>query len=309
MALTKFRTAILGKLEATYGVDPTPTGAADAILGGDLEVSWPSELVEREDMWTSSLSPKPPIVGGYYGQIKFTAELKGQGALGIVPDYGSFLRGCGFSETVVVSTTVTYAPVSSAFSSMTIYAYRDGLLYKLLGSRGNVAISMGARQRAMLTFTFQGIAQDPIDAAMPSMTLDATVPVPVKSAAFSVGGYAAIISKLDLDMQNKIVISDDMNAATGYGACSILGRSPQGSFDPEHTLVATKNWFSEWKNGTQLAMSVQVGSVAGNRVDITMPKTVYRDLSEGDRNGIYTLNNTFTAAQNVGDDEISIVVR
>lgn len=309
MALTKFRTAILGKLEATYGVDPTPTGANDAILGGDLEVSWPSELVERDDMWTNSLSPKPPIVGGYYGQFKFTAELKGQGALGIIPDYGPFLRGCGFSETVAVGATVTYAPVSSAFSSMGIYAYRDGLLYKLLGARGNVAISMGARQRAMLTFTFQGIAQDPVDAAMPTLTLDATVPVPVKSAAFAVGGYAAVISKLDLDMQNKIVISDDMNAATGYGACSILGRSPQGSFDPEHTLVATKNWFSEWKNGTQLAMSAQVGSVAGNRVDISMPKVVYRDLSEGDRNGIYTLNNTFTAAQNVGDDEISIVVR
>jgi len=169
--------------------------------------------------------------------------------------------------------------------------------------------SAAVGQRAMMEFTFQGFASDPIDAAVPTMTIDTTVPPPVKAAVFSVGAYAAVIANLSLDMQNKIVVSDDMNAATGYGSCSILGRAAQGSFDPEMTLVASKNWFSEFKNSTQLAMSVQIGATSTNRVDISMPKTVYREISEGDRNGIYTLQIPFTAAQNVGDDEISIVVK
>ena len=308
MVLTKYRTALLAKKEVTYATDPVPTGSVDAILAGDLTVKPSSEVIDRKDMWTGSLSAKQPIMGRYYGELSFETELKGSGAAGTAPDFGVLIKACGFSETIVAATSVTYAPVSSAFDSVTLYAYRDGLLYKLTGARGNVSLNAQAGQRSMLHFTFKGFFADPSDAAIPSITIDATQPVPCKSSTFVIGGYAATIANVSFDMQNEISVSEDMNAASGYGACSILGRNASGSFDPEATLVATNPWFTAYKNATAQSMSFHVGATAGNIVTVTMPKVVYRDISEGDRNGIYTYNLGFTAAQNAGDDEISIVV-
>ena len=62
-------------------------------------------------------------------------ELAGSGTAGTAPRYGALLQACGLSETIVASTSVTYAPVSSAFSSATIYFNNDGIRHILTGCR------------------------------------------------------------------------------------------------------------------------------------------------------------------------------
>jgi hypothetical protein len=68
-------------------------------------------------------------------------ELAGSGTAGTAPAYGSILKACGFSETIVASTSVTYAPVSSSFSSVTIYYNVDGVRHKLTGCRGTFTLN------------------------------------------------------------------------------------------------------------------------------------------------------------------------
>ncbi|MCK7495178.1 MAG: hypothetical protein MZW92_31855 [Comamonadaceae bacterium] len=43
-------------------------------------------------------------------QLTFDVEIKGSGAAGTAPELGVLLKGCGFGETVVAVTSVTYAP-------------------------------------------------------------------------------------------------------------------------------------------------------------------------------------------------------
>lgn len=307
MSLLKNLAVLLAKIEVNYDIDPVPTAVADAILVSNLQLNWPTQVVDREPI-SNSHSPFAPLQGRKYGQLSFDVELKGSGAAGTAADWGVLLRACGFGETIVAVVSVTYAPISASFESITIYAYRDGLLYKFTGCLGNVTKSFPAGKPAMLSFVFTGHAVAQVDAALPSPTVDTTVPEVVKNASFTINAYAAVLSALNLDMGNRVIIPDDINAAEGYGEVKIAGRTAQGSMDPEATLVAAHDFWSEWEDGTQMALSIVVGSVAGNIATLTAPKVVYREFNEGERDGIYTLDLPFTAARNAGDDEVSLAM-
>lgn len=307
MSLLKNLAVLLAKIEVIYNTDPVPTAVADAILVSNLQLNWPTEVHDR-DLISNSQSPFAPLHGRKYGQLTFDVELKGSGAAGTAADWGPLLRACGFGEIIVTSISVTYAPISASFESITIYAYRDGLLYKFTGCMGNVAKRFPAGKPAMLSFTFTGHAVEQADVPLPSPTVDITVPAVVKNASFTIDSYAAVLSALNLDMGNRVIIPDDVNAAEGYGEVKISGRTAQGSMDPEATLVATHDFWSDWEDGTQMALSIVVGSVAGNIATFTAPKVVYREFNEGERDGIYTLDLPFTAARNIGDDEVSLAM-
>lgn len=300
---------LLAKEEATYGTDPSPTGADDAILIEEPVLRFPAEVIDREAA-AGSMSPVAPILGRNYAEFGFKAELKGSGAAGTAPDAGVLLKACGFKETVVASTSVTYTPSSdeSDHKSVTLYFYMDGLLYEINGARGNVALALQVGQRAMMNFSFKGFSVAPVDASLPSPTLDSTKPVPIKGASFTLGGYAAVIANLNLDMQNQVEMTDDMNDSSGYEEAIILDRNPQGSLDPQNTLVATHNWWNDWQQGTEQALSMTLGATAGNIVTLTAPKIVDRELQPGDRQGLSIYEVPFTAAGSSGDDEVSIAL-
>lgn len=301
------RYVALAKVESTYNTDPTPTASDDAILVENLQIGRPVEIVERnEDIGNNSLSPFRPIVGRYYGQVSFDVELKGSGAAGTAPDLGVLLLACGFDETVVASTSVTYAPVSTSMDSITLYLYRDGVRHRFTGCRGNVAFRFPAGGKPIAAFTFSGHYVTPDDQSVPTPTLDSTVPAAVRNTSFSVGSYSAVISSLDVDMGNSVNANDDINGADGYGVMTITGRSAQGSIDPEATLVATRDWFGVWVGGTAEALTITIGSTAGNILTVTAPALVHREISDGDRNGILTYDIPFTLARSSGDDEISL---
>lgn len=307
MSLIKNMALVLVKVEGAYNVDPAPAAATDAVIVSNLELNWPTEVVDRE-LISNSHSPFAPLQGRKYGQVSFDVELKGAGAAGTPADWGPLIRASGFGEAIVPATSVTYTPVSSAFESITIYAYRDGLLYKFTGCLGSVAYSFTAGKPPMMSFVFTGHAFGKMDAALPSPTVDATTPVPVTGAGFTINAYAAVLSSLKIDMGNNVIIPDDINSADGYGEVKIAGRTAQGSMDPEATLVATHDFWNEWESSAEMPLAITVGSVAGNIANLTAPKVVYRELSEGDRNGLYTLELPFTAARDAGDDEVSLVM-
>ena len=105
-----------------------------------------------------------------------------------------------------------------------------------------------------------------------------------------------------------MVTPPSVSAANGYSQIRITGRDVSGSFDPEATLLADHDFAAEWKSGAALALdSGVVGSAAGNRWRIQCPAISYREISEGDREGLRTLEIGFGAAEINGDDEISLV--
>ncbi|WP_444932400.1 hypothetical protein ACJJIF_21995 (plasmid) [Microbulbifer sp. SSSA002] len=86
---------------------------------------------------------------------------------------------------------------------------------------------------------------------------------------FRVGGYAAVISALSLEMGYTIATPTDISAENGYGEIVIVDREVTGSFDPEGTLVSAKNWVGERQDGTTQAIETGiVGRTARQSVQL-----------------------------------------
>lgn len=94
---------ILGKPETTYGVDSLPVPATDAALANEPDYSIDPTVLERNFV-RNDISPLGTRIGRKIASLAFGLELKSNGATqsGSVNDaaiLGTFLRGCGYSET------------------------------------------------------------------------------------------------------------------------------------------------------------------------------------------------------------------
>ncbi len=377
------REVILVKLETTYQQDPGLAAASDAVLVE--QPSWANEgarMIERPVV-KPTFGKKQQVYGGSLKTITFACEVKGSGTAGTAPEIGALLQSCSLAETVVASTSVTYAPVSTPASqkSVTVYYYQDGMLRKLYGCRGDVTFNLEAGGKLMANFSITGhqvcsgtaqagalttitlaatssavdgtyngqtititsgtgsgqsktitgyvgatkvatvsswttnpdatsvykISGGPIDASLVSPTYDSTVPVPLVAVPASIGSYGAVITKLEVSLGNQKVTPPSITAPDGFAEILITGRDIAGSFDPEATLVATKDWENEWESGQQQAITTgAIGTTAGNKITLQIPYAYYRDISPGDRDGIRTYDVTFGATESSGDDEISL---
>jgi hypothetical protein len=301
------RSVLLAKIETVYGTDPVPV-AGDAVLCIDPVVRVDGELLDRRFV-KQNLSPLTPILGAKSVEVTFAAELKGSGAAGTAPEIGPLLRACGMSETIVASTSVAYAPVSTAFESCTIYVYYDGMLHKVCGCRGTVDVDLAAGQYGLLNFRFMGLFQIPVDQAIVSGTFDATKPVAVAGLGMTIGAYAAIFERLQLALNNDLTALKDANTAAVIRQIVITGRRSAGSFNPETVLEATNDFWGDWNSRLEMALTALVGSVAGNKVQIDAPKVSYNQIAWGDRDGQRIYDIPFTCAGNAGDDELVLTFK
>lgn len=302
------REVILAKIESTYNTDPTPSAANDAVLVEGP--SWAHEnasMIERPSVKTT-IGKRQSVFGGTLKSVSFDVELKGSGAAGTAPEIGQLLRACSMDETIVPSTSVTYAPVSSSQESITLYYYEDGVLHIITGARGTCSITLESKGKGMINFTFTGHEVAPTDTALVTPTYDSTVPPPIISVPFSMGGYSSVISSLSMDVGNTISMPADMSAADGFGEILITARDTGGSFDPARVALSAKNYISEWKNGTLGSLTTGViGSTAGNRYQLTCGQAYYKDVGQGEREGLRIYEIGFGAAESSGDDEFSLV--
>ncbi|WP_160153342.1 phage tail tube protein [Microbulbifer sp. ALW1] len=299
MAKLVKRELILAAIEATYNTDATP-GGADAVLVEDVSWSYAGARMVDRNAVKATLGQFQRVFAGTLMEVSCTAELKGSGTAGEAPEADVLLRACGLGVEVTAGTSVAYAPASTAHESATIYFHEDGSLYKLTGARGTASLNLETGNKGMASLTLTGHVTGPIDAPLPVAVYDASVPPPVIGAAFSVGGYAAVISALSLDLGNTIGTPPSMSAADGYSEIIISDRDVTGSFDPEATLVAAQDFHGDWRNGvTKTITTGAIGSTAGNRYQLDIAEAYYSELAPGDREGVRTYDISYGAA---GDD-------
>jgi len=97
------RALALFKIESTYGTDPTPVAADDAILVMDPQFTADINVLER-DFVRDDLSPLGIFTGRKLASISFGVEFRSNGVAnsGLVADaakLGTLMRACGYSET------------------------------------------------------------------------------------------------------------------------------------------------------------------------------------------------------------------
>lgn len=308
MALLTRKRLILAKAEATYGTDPTPTGSANAILVRNLEITpLQSDIVQRE-LIRPYLGNYEQLLAQTRVQVTFEVELAGSGAAGTAPAYGPVLKACGLSETVVATTSVTYAPVSTSFSSVTIYFYQDGIRHIVTGARGTFTLNGQVGAIPTIAFTMTGIYNAPTDTALATPTYaNQATPLIFKNGnttSFSAFSYSGALQSIDLNLGNEIVYRELIG---GTKEVLITDRKPAGTMSIEAVLLATKNYFTVSTGSTTGSVSFQHGTTAGNIATLTMAQSDLADASYAELNGIAMLNLPYVATPTAaGNDELSL---
>lgn len=308
MPLLVRKYALLAKTETTYGQDASPT-SANGILVENLDIRPMYDVLERGNVALADISKPAHLIGQHWIEISFDVEVRGAGDAAnpdTVPDWGPLVEACKFSETVNTGSDVTYKPESGDDESVTIYAYKDGLVFKAVGCVGTFSIDGEVGQPAKFHFTFHGKLSAVADESLPSITFQNMTPPVVLGATFTYDDWDAIISRFSINMNNTIAPRRDVTDSTGIKGFWISDRNPEGGIDPEAVNVATRDVWTKIKQVNQGAFNLVIGSSAGNKVTINCPKCAKKSIAFGDREGIATFDLTFGIYRNSGDDEITI---
>jgi hypothetical protein len=309
MPLLSRKRLILAKTETTYGTDPTPTGAANAILVRNLEITPLQADTVTRDLIRPYLGNSDQLLAQTRVEVTFEVELAGSGTAGTAPAYGPVLKACGLSETVAASTSVTYAPVSASFSSVTIHFHNDGIRHKVTGCRGTFELNAEVGQIPVISFTMTGIYNAPTDEALPSPTYaNQSAPLIFKNgntSNFSIFSYSGCLQSLSFQMANEVVYRELVGCTK---ESLIVNRAPAGDVVIEAPSIATKDFFAIATGSSTGSISFQHGGTAGNIVTFTTAQSDIANPSYSDQDGIQMLNLPYVAVPtSAGNDELSLV--
>lgn len=313
-------TAITAKIETTYGTDAAPSGAANAMLGVDLSIEpIKANMIDR-GLYRGFMGNSELLVGAIDVSAKVSIELAGAGAAGSAPNWGPLARACGLAETVSAGNRVEYKPISTGFEAVSLYYYDDGVLHKLLGTRGEIGIDAKIGDRPRLTFDFMGLDGAISAASIPSLTLSGFQrPLPVLdtntgdillgctySTGTLSGGTAYSSQGLGFNMGNKV----SHTLLLGGDGIDITDRAPGLTCNLEMTAAQEVAQYTAMKTPTLQAIGLTHGTTAGNIIVFFTPNAQIENLSKVDANGrrlighSYKLNPTTS-----GNDDFTLCVR
>jgi hypothetical protein len=242
--------------------------------------------------------------------VTFDVELAGSGTAGTAPAFGPLLKSCGLSETLVSSVSVTYAPVSSSFSSATIYCFYDGTRHKITGARGTVSFNMTAGQFAVASFNFIGIYNAP-----DSTALSGSFTVANQAAAIEVndtnvttatfhGVTSSRIESFDLALNNELLYKE----TASNQEVLITNRAPGGTAVIEAPAIGTTDFFGKAVAVATGSTSLVLGATGGNIVTVNAAQTDITGCSYADTNGVIALSMPYLALPTTaGNNEMSLV--
>lgn len=310
MALTR-KKFLLAKIEATYGTDPSPVAGTNAIQVTNLEVT----PIESDNVQAASYqgfignSTRGTLVANKRVSVTFEVELGGSGTAGTAPAFGPLLQAAGMSEVVVSSTSVTYAGVSSSFSSATLYCFYDGTRHKITGARGTVTFNMTAGQFPTASFQFIGIYNAPDGTAASTFT------VANQAAALEVndtnvttctfhGVTSTRLESIDLALNNALTYKETASSQEVL----ITDRAAGGTAVIEAPVIGTTDFFAKAVASATGASTIVIGATGGNIVTLNAPQTDITGCSYGDTNGVISLSMPYLALPTTaGDNEVSLV--
>lgn len=302
--ITRLRECMVD-FETTPGTAVTPNNPVRVF---DSKIELTAENVERPNFAATGgyiTSSRGPQIGQFTGRV----ELRGNGNSGS-PDLDGglevLLTCCGLQKS-----TLTYKPSTSIATQQTctIYLNEGGILKALSGCAGTFTLDLVPGMPAYVNFSMSGNWVAPSDVSLAAQTHNATAPPRLVSSTYSFASLtpAPYFASMVFDPGNVVIPQQDAAAATGFRRYMVGDRKPTIKFDPEMSTVAVHNWYGLWLAGTDVALSILLGSSAGNRITLAVPKLLYQNISQTSRNNIDALDLTglcLTGA--AGDDDFTI---
>ena len=301
--------SILAKAESSYGSDPTPTGSANYVQVIDLNIEpVVSDEVSR-DLIRPYMGNYEVIPANTRVNVTFDVEMAGSGSAGTAPKYGAILKACGLSETVVSSTSVTYAPVTTPSDSVTLFVNYDGIRHKVTGARGTFSLNCEVNNIPRISFSLTGIFNAPTDTALPTVTVsNQASPLIFKNGStsnFAIFGFAAALQSWNLDFNNEVIYRELVG---GTKEVLITDRRPSGTAVIESPALSAHNFFTDY-TGTSTGTNTWLhGTVAGNKVTVSCPQTDLGQPTYEESDGITMLSLPFMATPTASaNNEFSLV--
>lgn len=313
------KTAILAKVEATYGTDAAPAGATDAMLVGNVNIT-PLEVNNvARDLIRPYLGASEQLTGTAFVRVTFDVELAGSGTLGTAPAWAPLLRACGFAETISAGVRVEYTPITSAITSVSIYYHLDGVLHKLLGARGTCELKMGMGERPLLSFSFSGLDGGVSAVADPTVALTAfRTPVVITDpnsgdvtfgcayATGSITGGTGFAGRgLMLNLGNDVQYS----ALTSGEGIDLINREVSGEVSLDLAPADYVAAIAAVKANTLTSMGYQFGTVAGNTILVHAPAVQRISPTYEEYNGRAMAKFGLRVVPVLGNDELRIVLK
>jgi len=306
MPLRTQRAVIAAKVEAVEGTAEV-LAAANGILALAGSYQRNQDLLPR-NVLRPTISQMPSVPGRRTATITAQVEMRGSGTAGTAPDWGPLMRACGFSETVVPVTSVTYAPISTGDISATVAHYMDGMRKQIAGSRGSVSFGGAVGEICIMNFNMLGVEDTVTDQAILTPTYTTVVPKPLKGLTFTLHGSSVVGSAFSIDLGVVLTPRGDFTKTSGYISTFLGDRLPVCNFVVEEPLVAGKDWYGILEAGTEANIVITITGAAGNIISITAPKFQVTNITEQDEGGIAKLSIDGKFNLSSGDDEISIAL-
>lgn len=298
MARLVRNTAILAKIETTYGTDASPTGSANAILISNQSITPLSAQNVDRALVRPYFGGSEQLLGPVHKELSFDVELAGSGAAGTAPAWGPLLRACGFAETIIASTRVDYLPISTGFESVTMYYYDDGVLHKLLGARGEWSINAKVGSKPTISFKFIGLDGGDTAATPGTVTLSAFKTPLVVTNAFtqqmvlggtvSPTGAPAIAGGTQFTSQGiELASGNEVNhiPLVGTESVEVTARSVTGKVMLDMTAAQEVSYTTNVKQATLSSVGIVHGTTAGNKVLMFSPSCQLTNPTKGEVNG------------------------
>lgn len=273
MAINWKSKVFLAKIEAAYGADPTPTGAANAILATDIRL----QPMEGQDVsrnlelpWLGAQSTIPEDL---HAKLSFRVEMTPSGTRGTVPPWGVLLRGCGSAEVVSAGVSVVYGRAAGSLESVTFYLWIGATLYKLTGARGTVTVRVTASGVAYLEFEFTGLFVQPAETpqAVPVLSAQIARRPKVASAAntpvFTYNAVPLVMRSFSLALGNVV----EPRFLVNSHSVVITDWAESIETTVEAVPLTTLNPFLLAADQTAAALALTHGTVAGSIVSLAMP--------------------------------------
>lgn len=301
--------ALLFKIETVYGTDAVPTGAANAVLGIDLDITpLDGNSVER-GVETPYFGHLGEILVETHVKFRFHTELQSSGAAGTAPAWGPIMRASSAAEVISAGVSVTYNPITDNQEAATCYFYIGNTLHKIVGCRGTGRVVLNANQLPRIEWEFTGLYVPPTSAAPPAVTITAwQAPIPaskVNTPTFNVHGTALVAEGITVDFGNEV----NGRFLIGQESVEVVDRKSVGQVIFESPSIATKDYFAAAVGRITDTISVIHGTVAGKIIEVAAPKVEIGRPAYSNGGKIVMMTVPLILKPNTGNDEWSLIAR
>ena len=311
-------TAVLMKVETSYGVDAAPVPATDAMLLRKFTCKPIDAKMVKVPQVRPYFGMGADLVGASFVSGTFEVSLPGSGAAGTAPMWGRILRACAFAETVTASVRVDYTPISSALESATMYYYDDGVLKKVLGMRCDItSFKMGYGDVPQLSVKFIGLDGGLTAVATPGLTLTAW-PQPsavnqinsslvTLGAAYTAGALVGGTTYSTKGLELSLGAVVNFIELLGGQSVDLTDRDVKGKITLDLTAAQEISNAALVLAGSTQSVGLLHGSTAGNQVLTHLPAVQLQNYTKDEVNGRRLISYDLNPIPGSGNDEWRIV--